>query len=285
MSIALKIGNENSQVQGFIYLDAVTRYEKDLSGKVTSFPVDSGVNISDHYIANNQKFSLEGVISNVDITGISDKIQIDGQKPINAVRKPIATAIAGQQSSLTFLPSAVKQFFERTNAAVVTDSEAQSTIPAVELLFEELMKGVYYNSADRRWRNKMTTTTLYEMSGSNFTNAKTDLVITNVSFSEDHDTGDSLKMNVSLEKVRFVTLEQVTVPKNVRNSTKKKVAGTENKGSPSTPKGVSNTDDENPGLYAINNPNSNPNAPKQSLGKYIQTSPNFGQILSNRPGP
>ena len=50
MTIALKIGNEESQVRGFIYLDAVVSYTKTLGGKVTSFPVDSGVQISDHFI-------------------------------------------------------------------------------------------------------------------------------------------------------------------------------------------------------------------------------------------
>ena len=59
MRIALKIGDEESQVKGLIFLNAVTAYSS-LSGKVTSFPVDSGVNIADHFISNNQKFTVEG---------------------------------------------------------------------------------------------------------------------------------------------------------------------------------------------------------------------------------
>ena len=240
MTIALKIGDRDSQVQGFIYLDAVTTYTKDMDGKVTSFPVDSGANISDHFISQNQKFTIEGVISDVDLTGLSDKVTVDGEKPINAKPQPTATRISGQQSALQYLPSAVKQFFERAGATVASDAFSQASIPAVELLFEELMRGTYYNSADNRWRNKMTTTTLYEMDGVNFINAKTDLVITNVSITEDADSGDALYLSISLEKVRFATLEMTDV-KNVKTNTQKKVAGTSNKGNPTITSGTSNT--------------------------------------------
>ena len=40
MTIALKIGDKDSQVQGFIYLDAVTSYTKD-SGEGLELPSQS----------------------------------------------------------------------------------------------------------------------------------------------------------------------------------------------------------------------------------------------------
>lgn len=261
MTIALKIGDKDSQVQGFIYLDAVTSYTKDLGGKVTSFPVDSGANISDHFITNNPKFTIEGVVSDVDITGISDKVMLDGEKAINAKPQPTATRVAPQQSALQYLPSAVKQFFERSGAAVAADAFSQASIPAVEMLFEELLRGTYYNSADNRWRNKITATVLYEMDGINFTNAKTDLVITNVSFNEDAASGDALHMSISLEKVRFVTLEMTDV-KNVKTSSQKKVAKTSNKGTPAVETGVSDT----------NSTSNNPKAPASKLREAIEQS-------------
>lgn len=239
MTIALKIGSEDSQVQGFIYLDAVTRYDKDLSGKVTSFPVDSGANISDHFIANNPKLSLEGVVSDVDITGGSALVSLDGNKPLNSRGMPPTAKIAGQENALQFLPASVKQFFERSNSAVSVESATQSNIPVIEMLFEELMRGTYYNPADNRWRNKMTPTTLYEMDGANFSNAKTDLIITDVSFKEDPDSGDALYISLTLEKVRFVTLEMASVGKLSKGITQKKVAGTKDKGTPATEAGKS----------------------------------------------
>lgn len=238
MTIAFKIGDEDSQVKGFIYLDAVTVYTKTLSGKVTSFPVDSGVNISDHYISNNNKFTVEGVVTNVDITGMSDKVQVD-EKAINAKPQPTPVVIEEGTDALRFLPSAVRQFFEKREVTVYSDEGVQDTTIAVEALLIQLLSANYYNEVDKKWRNKMTFTTLYEMEGLNFVNAKTDLVITDVSFLENVDTGDSLQMSFTLEKVRIVTLDKTEMPKNTSGNTKKKVSSTSEKGKQNTESGDS----------------------------------------------
>lgn len=280
MTIALKIGNEDSQVQGFIYLDAVTAYSRSLSGKVTSHPVDSGVSISDHFIANNKEFTIKGVVSDVDITGVSDDAVLDGQTPMNAIRRPNTPTISGQQDALQFLPSAVKQFFERSGAAVSTDVAVTSNLPLVTALFEELMGGIYYNEADKRWRNKMETVMLYEMVGKNFTNVKTNLVITSVDFEEDPDSGDSLNLSIKLEQVRLVTIQQTDMPKNAKSSVKKKVTGKEKKGTPNTDSGKkTETTSNNPALFAPNNVTNDPLAPKQPLGKYLQEGDSFQGAL------
>ncbi len=241
MTIALKIGNEESQVRGFIYLDAVVSYTKTLGGKVTSFPVDSGVQISDHFISNNQKTSFDAIVSDVDITGYSDLVQIDGEKPMNAHPRPSQPTITGQTSALQFVPSSVRQFFERSEASVTAPSEAQNNTPAVEALLTDLMRATYYNEADKKWRNKMTFTTLYEMNGTNFVNAITDLVITDVVFTETPDSGDALTMSFSLEKVRLVTLDKTEMPKKAAPAVKKKVASKESQGKQSCPSGQSET--------------------------------------------
>lgn len=254
MSIALKIGDEDSQVKGLIYLDAVTAYTKTLGGKVTSHPVDSGVDISDHFISNNQKFTLEGIVTNVDVTGYSDLVSIDGEKPINASPRPSQPTISGQDKTLKYLPSSVKQFFENTGADVYTSSTNTDVLASVEYLFEDLLRGVYYNQVDKKWRNKMTLTTLYEMSGNTFINAKTDLVITDVVISETVDTGEALTLSISLEKIRRVTLEQVDAPSKVNPSDKKKVSAKESKGKQ---EGVSGT--------SATTTNSDNNAPKKNF--------------------
>lgn len=274
MTIALKIGNEYSKVQGFIYLDAVTSYTRNLSGKVTSFPVDSGANIADHFIAENPKFTIEGVISDVDITGISDKVKVGDDKPLNAKPLPNATQIVGQEAALKYLPSAVLQFFERTNPSVAVDAATQTNIPAVEMLFEELMRGSYYNQANGRWYNKMTTAVLYEMNGSNFVNAHTDIVIKDVQFKEDPDSGDALYISLSAEKVRFVTVDQTDMPKLAKTSMQKKVAGTEKKGSPETATGAGDTESNKEG-YTLTNKNNNPateefQAPRKAASTQFQ---------------
>lgn len=259
MTIALKIGNEDSQVRGFIYLDAVVSYTKTLSGKVTKFPVDSGVNISDHFISENQKISFEGLVSNVDITGYSDLVSIDGEKPMNAHPRPAQPTITGQNSVLQYLPSSVKQFFERSEVNVIAPGKSQNNIPAVEALLTDLMRATYYNEADKKWRNKMTFTTLYEMDGTNFVNALTDLVITDVVFSETADTGDALTMSFSLEKIRFVTLDKTDMPKKASAPVKKKVASKESQGKQDCPEGTGDT----------NTKSTNPNAPKGTFGEAL----------------
>ena len=85
-------------------------------------------------------------------------------KPINAKIKPDAAQVEESGGGLlSFLPSAVNQFFKKEPSTVYVDKRQPSTIPTVELLLSELMAGIYYNSADNRWRNKMTPTVIYEM--------------------------------------------------------------------------------------------------------------------------
>lgn len=243
MTIAIKIGDEDSPIKGTIYLDAVTLYTHSMSGKVTSHPVDSGGVISDHFISENQKFSIEGVLSNVDLGGLSSQVDLEGEGVINAKPKGNAPTLSAPSSTLSFLPAAVKQFFDKTEAGVDgVEGQAQDYIPAVKALLEELMTGVYYSEAAKRWKNKMVLSTLYEMEGLNFTRAIKDLVITSYSAREDPDSGDALMVSLDLEKVRFVTLEQVDMPKKAAPKSKKKVAAKADKGTPNCPTGKENTE-------------------------------------------
>lgn len=243
MTIALKIGGEDTQVKAFIYLDAVTMYTKNMSGKVTSHPVDSGVDISDHFISNNQKFQLDGVITAADITGISDLVRIGSEKPMNARARPSQPVITGPDETLKYLPQGAKQFFQQGTPSVQsTSSNLEVSLPEIEEVLNILMTANYYNEVDKRWRNKMVTTVLYEMDGNNFTNARTDLVITDVSLKEDPDSGDALFISLSLEKVRFVTLNQTQIPSKAKPSVRKKASDKESKGKQEAEKGVTDTD-------------------------------------------
>lgn len=237
MTIALKIGSQDAEVQGIVYLDSVTSYSRSLKGKVTSHPVDSGSNISDHFVANNPSFTIRGVVSYVDITGTSSLIDINGDVPVNSRYRPDTVTITEQDSVMRYLPGTVKQFFGRSEASVDGAIEAQNTQPQVVELFNQLMSGVYYNQAAKRWQNKMTTTVLYEMDRYNFVNAVTDLVITSVDFDEDADSGTALYVNISLEKVRFATLERVPI-KNLKIAQK-----TQNKGKVNPETGTSDDAD------------------------------------------
>lgn len=246
MTIALKIGDEGSQVKGFIYLDAVTMYRQSLTGRVTSFPVASGGNIADHFIPENPKFSIEGVISNVDLSGISDLVDIDGEKPLNATSKPETPVIEGQESTLQFLPTVVKQFFDKTDAKVESSEAARADIiPAVQQLLTSLMMGTYYSEAERRWKNKMTLTSLYEMDGTTFSRVIPNLVITNVSVKEDPESGDGLFLSLELERVRFAEIRTVAIKGGKKTDTVKKATPTVNKGKVTPETGTSADQNKN----------------------------------------
>lgn len=230
MRIALKIGDEESQVKGLIFLNAVTAYGRSLSGKVTSFPVDSGVNIADHFISNNQKFTVEGVISDFDISGESNIFKVGDEKPLNAQKLPTSPTISGPSGALKYLPGVVKQFYSDTAPTVTSSDRAQNTTAIIEGLLEELMRGNYYDSVTKKWRNKMTTTILYEVEGSVLKNARTDLVITDVSFNETPDSGEALYISFTLEKVRFGSLANTEITKQAAKPVQKKIAPKDDKG-------------------------------------------------------
>ena len=230
MRIALKIGDEESQVKGLIFLNAVTAYSRSLSGKVTSFPVDSGVNIADHFISNNQKFTVEGVISDFDISGESNIFKVGDEKPLNAQKLPTSPTISGPSGALKYLPGVVKQFYSDTAPTVTSSDRAQNTTAIIEGLLEELMRGNYYDSVTKKWRNKMTTTILYEVEGSVLKSARTDLVITDVSFNETPDSGEALYISFTLEKVRFVSLANTEITKQAAKPVQKKIAPKDDKG-------------------------------------------------------
>lgn len=241
MSLALKIGDDSSQVKGFVYFDAVTAFNKDITGKVTSHPIETGTNISDHFINDNPKFTIKGIISDVDITGTSSLIEVEDGSPINSRERPVTPVIKEQEDTYRFLPSAAKQFFERTEVEVEGPDSTPSAIPSVDAIFRQLMDGVYYNQADRRWRNSSTTVVLYEMDGANFVNAHTDLIITSYSVEETADTGDALTVSMTLEKVRFASLQSTDIPSKVSRANRGKVSGTTLKGKPTTETGASDS--------------------------------------------
>ena len=241
MTIALKIGDEDSEVKGLIYLDAVVSYTKTLSGKVTSFPVDSGVKISDHFISENTKLSIEGVVTNVDITGRSGMIKLGELKPLNSNPQPPAMQVKGPDKSLKMLPAAVAEFFESSDPEVSAAPVPQNNTPVIEALLVELMSANYYNQVDNRWRNKMTFVTLYEISGIDFVNAQTNLVMTDVRITESLETGDSLQLSLNLEKVRLVTLDKVEMAQKAKPAYKKKVAPKQSQGKQSCPEGTSDS--------------------------------------------
>lgn len=233
MSLAIKFGDNNdpNQLSGFIYFDVVTKYSKQLSGKVTSHPLDAGANITDHYISENPKFSIVGVISSADISGIPSKILVDGESPLN-VNPQTGEVIVNDSFSgvLNFIPDVSAQFMPSKPETVTIDSSQRTDYrDQINTLISKLMTGLVYNEQEKKLRNRMTLITLYEFANEILAVESDNLVMTSCSFEEDPESGTGLFVTMNLEQVSFVTLQKTELPKDVASSLNKASQSTSKK--------------------------------------------------------
>jgi hypothetical protein len=197
MSIALKI---EGNYQGFIYFDAVTQYTPSYSGKLTSHPIGSGGVISDHFIRDNPTYQFSGIISAADISvGTGLIIDDSNNRPMNYRGDIPAVNIKGNNRSLiSLVPQTISQFFVDAQSSVISSVDSRENIlKQVRTVLESLFK-----------EDGITLVKLF-----NYQNLKTkpdiisDLVVVNLSFDENPDTGQALYVNISLEKPTFTTLQ------------------------------------------------------------------------------
>lgn len=248
MSLAIKFGDNNdpNQLSGFIYFDVVTKYSKQLSGKVTSHPLDAGANITDHYISENPKYNIVGVISSADISGIPSKILVDGESPLNINPQTNAVVVNDSFSGvLNFIPDTSSQFMPSQPESVSVDSTQRTDYKdQINTLIDKLMTGLVYNDQEKKLRNRMTLITLYEFIDEILSVESDNLVMTGCSFEEDPDSGNGLFVTMSLEQVSFVTLQKTELPKDVAASLSKSSQSTAKKSkADGTEKKVGNSDD------------------------------------------
>jgi hypothetical protein len=210
MTIAIKIGDDTSAVRGLLYFDVVTNFSESRNGSVTSFPLDFGASVGDHFIAKNPTYKLKGLLSAVDISGVSSKVVIDGATPMNAKDQPaIPSVLDFAVGTAKLLPGSLSQFFKSAIPTIVDGGSSTPSHDQVRDMLREVMNGVQYSSTLKRYQNKMTTLVLYELDGANIKTQHKDLVLTSFDVDEDADTGDCIPLSMSFEKIRFVTVEKV----------------------------------------------------------------------------
>lgn len=245
MSLALKWGdpNKTEEPSGFIYLDAVQSYTSSFSGKTTSHPVDSGASITDHFIKDNSIYSISGVISGTDLSGIPFGItDQEGNRPLNAQRQvePVSLDFKGSKL-LQYIPDSIGQFLGKSLPTINVDQSTIRTDLNYEILVKDLLKGILngvcYDPKKDRTVSNIQTVEIYEFDGTNIRDIISDLVITNFRIREDAETGDALFLDLTLEQVTFATLEKVQLSQDVQEAFKKKAAPNKKKTSAnSTPK-------------------------------------------------
>lgn len=224
MSLAIKWGSTPEE-GGLIYFDAVQVYSQNYSGRVTKHPVDSGGNITDHFIKDNPTFTVQAVITGVDVSNIKFLIRdLDNNLPFNADTPVSAVSVNSTDNGLLsrYLPSSISQFLSDSTPDVVMDSRRAELVSQIRDMMINLMSGVRYNDQTGQFDSNVEVIQLYEFERTLLKRIISNLVITKISFNEDAKSGTALYCNITFEQVSFVQLRKVQIPKPVTPSQTKR---------------------------------------------------------------
>lgn len=228
MSLAIRWGENNAEDGGFLYFDAVTAYTQDYTGSVSAHPIDAGASIVDHYIKNNAKFTLSGVITGVDVSTGSYLIQDgEGTFAFNSRFPPTKVSVNSTDNSVLnrFIPASVSQFLPETTPDIVMDSVRTNIIGQVRDVLIDLTSGSKLNEKTGQFDSNIQTVKLYEYEGTRLSRPPIEnLVITSIRFNEDANTGSALYCDISFEQVTFAFLKKTELPKDVQQPIKKKAS-------------------------------------------------------------
>lgn len=246
MSLALRWGNDNEEGGGFIYMDSVTTYTQNYSGKVTSHPVDGSANISDHFVKDNNKITISAVITGVDISTGTYLIQdLVGNAPFNSQEAPTAVSVNSTDQSVLkkFIPDSIGQFLSDSTPEVVVDSRRTDLLEQIRQALVDLTSGVLFNEKTGQFDPNIQIVRLFEYDKTLLRKVINNLVMTNLIFKEDPNTGYGLYCDMTFEQITFAFLKKTTIPKDITNSLKKKASDKSSKGKQdSTPQNVDGAD-------------------------------------------
>ena len=251
MTIGIRWGEDlTDDLGGFIYLDAVTAYTQNFKGQVTKHPIANGGNVSDHFIRDNPVITLSGVITGVDIsTGVYLVQSFDGVEPVNTFPAPSAVSVNSTDQSVLqkFIPDSIGQFLGNATPNVVVDARRADLLDQIKQALTSLATGDAYNSNTGQYTPSIQLVRLYEFDKANVKKIINRLVITNVTFKEDANSGYALYCDITFEQVTFANLKKTTIPKDVVNSLKKKGAVKADKGKQdSTPQTIGSGSEDEP---------------------------------------
>lgn len=231
MSLCLKWGDSNTG--GMVFFDATISMNRSNKGQVTKHPIALGSFIVDHYIVENKVINLSAVISGADISTNTYLIQdLDGNSPYNSFEPPTAVSVNSTDQSVLkkFIPDSIGQFLSDSTPEVVLDSAREDLLEQIRSAMEGLMSGVIYNDKTGQFDPNIQIVELYEYDGTLLRKITNNLVITDLNFKEDVNTGYALYFDMKLEQVTFAFLKKAVIPKDITDSLKKKAAPKSTKG-------------------------------------------------------
>lgn len=233
MSLALSWGDESDNSGGLIFFDATTAYTRNNKGQVTKHPISSGGVVTDHFIKDNPTITLSAVISGADISNTTYLIRDGfGNAPYNSFDPPTLVSVNSSDKSVLqkFIPDSIGQFLSDSSPEVEMDSTRDDVLEIVRSELEKLMSGVIFNSKTGQFDPNIQVVKILEYDGAFFRKLVDNLVITNITFKEDPNSGYALYFDMSLEQVTFAFLKKTTIPKDVLDSLKKKAEKKDTKG-------------------------------------------------------
>lgn len=247
MTMAIRWGQTDTPNQsGFIYFDAVSILTETHSGQVTKHPVDAGASITDHYIKENPKWTISAVISGIDISTGKYLIQdIDGNFAFNATQAPSPVSVQSTDSSILtkFIPDSIGQFLPDRIPEVTMDSARADLLEQIKQGLISLTSGVIFNEQTGQFDSNIELVQLYEFDGSLLKKIINNLVITNITFNENTDSGFALFCDISFEQVTFAYLKKIEIPRRVTQALTKKAESKTSLGKcDSTPKDPNSAD-------------------------------------------
>lgn len=233
MSLALKWGDGTVQNGGFLFFDAVTVYTRSSRGKVTKHPISLGSKITDHFIKDNDTIRISAVISGADISSNSYLIQdLDGNNPYNVLQPPDAVSVNSTDQSVLkkFIPDSIGQFLPDSTPEIVVADARIDMLEQIRFFLESLTSGVAYNDKTKQFDPNIQVVQLFEYVGSSLSISTDNLVVTDLRFKEDVNTGYALYFDMTLEQVTFASLKKTTIPKNIVKPLSKKAEPKSSKG-------------------------------------------------------
>lgn len=201
MALAILFQKDDSVV----ILDAVQRYGKTRTSKLSSHPIDKSAVITDHISKENPKFEFKGIVSSADFhsPSVTDpELYSKVTDPPEDTELAIFNESGGSLSDL--LPSSVAGIFEGNEVEVTTDD----------------FRGYNHIEARNRlndaWDQSELVTLLdydYDFSTGRSVDVKEveDCVITRFEDVEEIETGDSLSANFTIEKIRYAYLKDTQI--------------------------------------------------------------------------
>lgn len=233
MSLAIGWGDSSTDSYGFLYCDAVTAYTQNYSGKVTKHPIDSGGNVTDHFIRENPVFTIAAVISGVDISAGTFIIKdVEGNLPQNSNFPPTPVSVNSTDQSVLkkFIPDSIGQFLPDSTPDVVVDAARVDLTEQIRQSLIDLTAGTVFNDKTGQFDPNIQIVRLYEYDQTVLRKVINNLVITKITFKEDANTGHALYCDITFEQVTFAFLKKTVIPKDVQDSLKPKASSKAAKG-------------------------------------------------------